>query len=124
MSWFGFGGSSQPEDNSSSSNVSSSMNIDEFDSSSFDSSSLGGDFSSQSLGGGSFQEQLMIEQQKMIMQAVMIKLTDLSFERCVTKPSTSLSYNENTCINASVGKFVDTSQLVMKRFQMAQDGQR
>ena len=39
----------------------------------------------------SFQQELMLEQQKALIQAVMFKLTDTAFKKCITQPSTSLS---------------------------------
>lgn len=124
MSWFGFGGSKKPEDDNSSSSTFSS-NDHHFDSSSstdFVAPSGGGDFAGASagLGGGSFEQELMMEQQKALIQAVMFKLTDLSFETCVTKPGTSLSNSEQSCITAVVGKYLDTSELVVARFQGSQ----
>lgn len=59
----------------------------------------------------------MMEQQKIMIQAVMMKLTDMSFETCVTKPSSSLSSSEQSCITSVVGKYLDTSELVVGRFQ-------
>lgn len=119
MSWFGFGGSSNSDSDRA---PEVPVRVDNFVEDDFSNvpSSSGMDFASP--GGGNFQEQLMMEQQKMILQAVVLKLTDLAFDRCITKPSTSVSYSEQNCITASVGKYVDTTQLVMKRFQMAQDG--
>jgi import inner membrane translocase subunit TIM13 len=122
MSWFGFGGSSKkPEDSSSSSSTYSSG--DDFGSSSdFVAPSAGVDFgASAGIGGGSFEQELMMEQQKALVQAVMFKLTDLSFETCVTKPGTSLSSSEQSCITAVVGKYLDTSELVVARFQGSQN---
>jgi hypothetical protein len=126
MSWFGFGGGDKKPESDRSSEV--PVRIDDFDDSSFvqpSGGTMGGDIGGLGNGGsGSFQEQLMLEQQRMMMQAVMLKLTDMSFERCVTKPSSSLTYIEQGCITATVGKFVDTSQLVLKRFHMAQEGHK
>lgn len=116
MSWFGFGGGKKDEDRA----PEVPLRIDDFqDDTAFAAPSL--DYGNGGGGGGgSFQQQLAMEQQKLMIQAIMMKLTDMSFERCVTKPSTSISYSEQNCINSTVGKFIDTSQLVMKRFQMAQ----
>ena len=51
----------------------------------------------------SFEQELMQEQQKAVIQAVMFKLTEAAFDSCVTKPSSSLSYSEQSCISAVVG---------------------
>ena len=39
----------------------------------------------------SFQQELLLEQQKALIQAVMFKLTETAFKKCVTAPNTSLS---------------------------------
>jgi hypothetical protein len=49
----------------------------------------------------------------MLVQAIMFKLTELSFERCVPKPSTSLSGSERACIRATTLKYLETTQLVI-----------
>lgn len=123
MSWFGFGGGdSKKPDQDRAAEV--PVRIDDFDDTSFASGPSSSPSLGHDLGGGSgnFQEQLAVAQQQMIFQQVMIKLTDLSFERCVTKPGTSLSYSEQTCIQATVGKFVDCSQLILQRVQNSQGG--
>ncbi len=123
MSWFGFGGSSKKPDENTSSHYSSSDDS-HFGSSNTDfvapSSAPSADFSGAGAGGGSFEQELMMEQQKALIQAVMFKLTDLSFETCVTKPGSSLSSSEQSCITAVVGKYLDTSELVVARFQGSQ----
>ena len=43
----------------------------------------------------SFQQELLMEQQKALIQAVMFKLTETAFKKCVTSPSTSLSSSKN-----------------------------
>jgi hypothetical protein len=44
-------------------------------------------------GGGadSFQQEVLMEQQKALIQAVMFKLTEAAFAKCITAPSSSLS---------------------------------
>jgi hypothetical protein len=59
--------------------------------------------SSASSSSASFEQELMQEQQKAVIQAVMFKLTEAAFDSCVTKPSSSLSYSEQSCISAVVG---------------------
>lgn len=61
-----------------------------------------------------------MEQQKALIQAVMFKLTEASFESCVTKPSSSLSSTERSCISAVVGKYLDTSEFVVGQFTAGQ----
>eukprot|EP00428_Durinskia_dybowskii_P070423 CAMPEP_0170390296 /NCGR_PEP_ID=MMETSP0117_2-20130122/19070_1 /TAXON_ID=400756 /ORGANISM="Durinskia baltica, Strain CSIRO CS-38" /LENGTH=124 /DNA_ID=CAMNT_0010646331 /DNA_START=40 /DNA_END=414 /DNA_ORIENTATION=+ len=123
MSWFGFGGSS--DNGSSGSKIESSMKIDDFDASqaaqfdntpSYASPSSGGGM----MGGGSFEQQIMMEQQKAVVQAVMLKLTESSFDACITKPSSSMSSSERSCIGAVVSKYLDASELVVGRMQSGQ----
>ena len=118
MGWFDFGGGDK---NNSSSN-SDSLNLDFAESSSSSEfasprSSASNQYSSQMSRGGSgnFEQDLMKEQENILYQAITAKLTDLAFDTCVTKPSTSLSYKENACITAFVGKYLDTSKLVVGR---------
>ena len=128
MSWF-FGGSGKDNDKKDESTFSSSTsNIDGFGSGGFDSApstTFGNDVGSSSgLGGGlggqkldSFQQELIAEQQKAVIQAVMFKLTDVAFDQCVPKPSSSLSSSEQSCIAATVGKYLETTELIVGRFQ-------
>lgn len=120
MSWFGFGGSKKEE---SSSESVAPMRIDDDGDSHFPSSSTfdSNNFSSPSvgMGGATFEQQVMLEQQKAMIQAVMLKLTDVAFDKCITKPSTSLSYSEQSCIAAVTGKCLDTSEIVLARMQGA-----
>lgn len=67
------------------------------------------------------QEQLqrlvMAEQQKALVQQVIAKLTEVSFDACVAKPDGALSATERNCIHTVVGKYLDTSEFVMGRAQ-------
>jgi len=121
MSWFGMGGGKKPdEDHSREQN----MKIDTFDNFSpsateFSAPSSGNYAAapSASAGLGGFEQEVMMEQQKAMIQAVMFKLTDAAFDACVTKPSTSLSSSEQSCISAVVGKYLETTELVVGRLQ-------
>jgi import inner membrane translocase subunit TIM13 len=116
MSWFGGGGKKDADTSSA-----RTMNIDEFDGAAAhdnrNSSMNGG---GGGMPAGSFEQELMQEQQKAVIQAVMFKLTESSFDSCVPKPSSSLSYGEKSCISAVVGKYLDVSELVVGRIQGAQ----
>ena len=110
MGWFG---SSSDEDKSSSSSGGSS-NFD--DHARFGSG--GSDYvapqAAGSIGAGaaSFEQEVMMEQQQAIVKAAMLRLTKLSFDKCVTKPSSSLSSSEQSCISAVVTKYLELSQFV------------
>ena len=68
--------------------------------------------SSMSSGGGSFEQEVAMEQQQAIVKAAMFKLTELAFSKCVQKPSSSLSSSEQSCISAVVTKYLDVSEMV------------
>ncbi len=101
MSWF-FGGNDK--DNEDKSNSSFSEPVNTFnDTSSFGNSTnfaVPGSGSSGST--NSLQEKLQLEQQRAVIQAIMVRLTDISFEACVSKPSTSLSSSEVNCVQSVV----------------------
>ena len=63
------------------------------------------------------QRMVMAEQQKALVQQVIGKLTEVSFDACVHKPDGSLSASERNCIHTVVGKYLDTSEFVMGRAQ-------
>jgi len=99
MGWFG---SSEGEEEKSSSSTSFG-NASAFDSGAGASAPSYGSSST-----GNLQQDLQIEQQKAMIQAIMLKLTETSFEKCVSKPSSALSSSETSCIQASVSKYLDT----------------
>lgn len=111
MSWFGGGGQKKDDDAGS---FTDSYSSGSSSASSYSTgSSLGASGPSRSL--SSFQQELVQEQQKAMVQGVMLKLTEISFENCVTKPSSSLSSTERSCISAVVSKYMDTSEFVIGR---------
>ena len=63
----------------------------------------------------SLQDILLQEQQKAMVQGVIFKLADMSFESCISKPSSSISSSEKSCIKSVVAKFIDTSEFVVLR---------
>jgi len=63
------------------------------------------------------QEMVQQLQQQQIIQEVMNKLTEASFDRCINKPESGLGSSERQCINATVHKWLDTTQFVQGRFQ-------
>ena len=50
------------------------------------------------------EELVMAEQQKALVQSVIARLTEMAFDNCITKPSSSLSSSEQGCIQ--VGRWV------------------
>lgn len=105
MSWFGLGGGDEKKPDSSDSMMSSYDTSPAFE----QQSSYAAPSSA-----GSFEQELAMEQHKLMIQGVVFKLTDLSFAKCVQKPSsTQLSYSDQSCIKAVVGKYLDTSELII-----------
>jgi hypothetical protein len=118
MSWFGFGGKKE-QDNSTSLNLIDSENEDK----SFHDTNTQykqPQFSAPiSTTKSNFEQELQLERQKAMVQAVVFKLTEISFDSCVQKPSQSLSSTEKACIFSTVGKYLDTSELVVGRLHDA-----
>uniref|UniRef100_A0A7S3V4K5 Mitochondrial import inner membrane translocase subunit n=1 Tax=Chaetoceros debilis TaxID=122233 RepID=A0A7S3V4K5_9STRA len=56
-------------------------------------------------------------QQQVLVQATISDLTEKAFERCITKPSDSLTGYEASCVQAVTNKWLDSNQFIMKRFQ-------
>mmetsp|Transcript_16670 Transcript_16670/g.20573 ORF Transcript_16670/g.20573 Transcript_16670/m.20573 type:complete len:122 (+) Transcript_16670:167-532(+) len=111
-SWFGGGSSSNTDETSSSSSWDSG--------SSFESP---GDFasapsnSSSAMRGSqaSLQQAIMEEQQKQQIQAAIMKISELAFEKCVSRPSESLSSSEKSCISNTTERYLDCSMFVTGR---------
>ncbi len=55
------------------------------------------------------------------MKEVLLKLTSVAFDECVSKPSSSLSSSEKNCIRAIVGKQLEATQLVQNSVQNMQN---
>lgn len=116
MSWFGFGGSGKKEEPSTSSyddsfpnDPSSSFTND------FSSPSAASSVSSQGGLPSGFEERMIREQQQLIAQQLVSKLTDIAFDQCISKPSSSLSSSEQSCIASIVTKYIEGSQLIINR---------
>jgi hypothetical protein len=128
MSWLWGGGSKKGEDPKEDSSSFSPETSNSFGSSGGDFSAPSQSFSAPSAGVsagggmGSFKEEVMAAQQNAMIQSVMLKLTDLAFEECVKKPSSSLSYSERACIKAVSTKYSDTSVFVVQNVMKGNQG--
>lgn len=71
-------------------------------------------------GGGNFEQELLQLQQGALTQAIILKLADMSFEKCIERPSSSFSSSERACIYSSARKFIDASELVVNKLQGGQ----
>jgi import inner membrane translocase subunit TIM13 len=110
MSWFGGGG-----DTSSSSSSSSSYDSGSSSSQWSEPSSGAGNYSAGQTSQQSFQEQIQLEAQKIEIQGLILQLTATAFDKCVTKPSSSLSNSESSCIEATIGKNIEARTLLMQK---------
>jgi hypothetical protein len=59
---------------------------------------------------------LMQEQQREIVQGAVLKLTDLCWSKCVSRPQSTLSSSEQDCITACTERYLDTVKLVSSKF--------
>lgn len=114
MSWFGFGGNKKEEPTPS-----YSSSYDEptpfQDTTNFASPSTSYSPSVGSSSQSSFVAELQQEQQKLMVQGVVMKLTAMAFDSCVNKPSSSLSSSEQSCIAAVTGKYMDTTEFIVAK---------
>ena len=108
MSWFGFGGSSAPNKKEKG-NLEVHDQPPSFPLENNDTKNPSGVGNNQS----KFEQDVYAEQEKVLVQAVIFKLTELSFEQCVTKPTSQLSTAERNCISAVTTKYLETSQFVV-----------
>lgn len=118
MGWFG--SSDDDKSKSSSSSSSSYDSVSSFGGDSGDFAAPGGSFAGGGVGGGDFQDQAVQLSQQAMIQALMFKLTERGFEQCVSKPSSSLSSSEQSCIKALTSKYMESSAYIMQRLQRQQ----
>ena len=59
------------------------------------------------------------ENQKATIQAAISKLTDICFEKCITKPGNKLDSSEANCVANCAGRFLDSSVFVVNRMMVA-----
>ncbi len=52
-------------------------------------------------------------QQQVMAQQLILKLTDIAFEKCIKDPSGSLSGSQRSCVVASVSKYIDGTALII-----------
>mmetsp|Transcript_2840 Transcript_2840/g.17675 ORF Transcript_2840/g.17675 Transcript_2840/m.17675 type:complete len:81 (+) Transcript_2840:98-340(+) len=65
------------------------------------------------------QVQAFIEQekQKAVFNELVSKLTDLCWDKCVGTPGNRLSSSEQACLAQCAARFLDSSRVIMERFQ-------
>lgn len=68
------------------------------------------------------QQFMETENQKAVIQAAISKLTDICFEKCITKPGNKLDSSEANCVANCAGRFLDSSVFVVNRMMVAAHG--
>ena len=101
MSWFGFGGQAPAKKDETLKSTDDLMNQPTFP------------VSSPGSATSNFEKELMAEQEKILVQTVIFNLTQISFEKCVSKPSSQLSAAERNCIAAVSTKYLETTQFIV-----------
>ena len=68
---------------------------------------------------GASQHDMQLAQlaQAAVNQAVVYKMVEIAFDKCVQKPGSSLSSSERSCIRAQTGKFIDASNFIAQGLQ-------
>ena len=66
------------------------------------------------------QEFLMREQVRAQVQQTVARVTEVCWEKCIGTPGRSLSSREEACLSDCSRRFIETTQLVVQRFQQTQ----
>ena len=66
------------------------------------------------------QQEMMMYQQQEVFQNALLKLTVSCYDKCITTPSAKLTSGETTCIKSCGGRFLDTTQFLVKKLQHSQ----
>ncbi len=76
---------------------------------------VGGGGTGGGFGTNELQEILIQEQQKALIKQAIQRLTEVAFESCIDRPSSSLSMKDQKCIQSAVMKFFDTNEFCIAR---------
>ena len=63
------------------------------------------------------QEFILREQMRAQVQQTVARVTDVCWDKCIGTPGRSLSSREESCLSECAKRFIDTTQLVVQRFQ-------
>lgn len=110
MSWFGLGGGEKKQESKYQESQFPESNFDNTQQFSAPSNSV-----SSNPGQSGLEQQLMMAQQQVMVQQLVFRLTETAFESCVSKPSTSLSSSEQSCMSAVVNKYLDATEFMMAK---------
>ena len=116
MSWFGGWGSSKGSGSGPDARIpSATPSADEAFDNGFDEAIPSRPTTSEAPGDQELQRLLAAEQQRVMVQTIMFRLTDLSFEQCVASPGTTLSSSERACIAAMTNKYIEASEVIKRK---------
>ena len=106
MSWFG----------GSSSNNNNDKKTDSYESN-YDTSASNNSIEYSSPNNtNTLEQEIMKAQEQMAVQSLMLKIAEIGFDNCITsKPSTSLSYSEKSCLSNVVDKYFSTTEFVVEK---------
>lgn len=63
------------------------------------------------------------EQERQAQVMFLSKLTEVAFEKCVAKPDTVLSHQEQECIGSVMHKYVDAQKFIIGRYSRQKSAQ-
>ena len=66
------------------------------------------------------QEFIMKEQVRAQIQQTVARVTEVCWDKCIGTPGRSLSSREEACLSDCAKRFIETTQLVVQRFQQSQ----
>lgn len=120
MSWFGFGGGSGSSEKDG--KISTFSETSTFDNNNLGNTSFPTNGKVESFSSHKLEEELMREQEKVAVQQLLLKLTDITMEQCVTNPSSSFSSTEQRCIVGIVNKYFESAEFVVSRVAPSRSG--
>jgi import inner membrane translocase subunit TIM8 len=62
------------------------------------------------------------EKQKAMVNELVAKLTDSCWDKCMGTPGSKLSSGESACFTNCAQRFLETSQLILQKFERMQQG--
>lgn len=62
-------------------------------------------------------QELVLEQQKAVVQRLVSKITETCWDKCVGTPGSSFSSRETSCLEYCAKRFLETHQYILKKAQ-------
>eukprot|EP00898_Chlorokybus_atmophyticus_P005298 jgi/Chlat1/576/Chrsp103S00015 len=63
------------------------------------------------------QQFILREQQKAVFNELVAKLSDVCWDKCITKPGSRLDSSESACLSYCAHRFLDASNIVLQHFE-------